>query len=90
MRERLGLDGDLAGVVVSEVKASSPADKAGIRVGDIVVRIGKYAVRNMDDFKRLMKEQAQPGGSVLIRLFRGEEIPTVAVLKVPNDYVPEP
>jgi len=90
MRERLGLEADLTGVVVSEVKVSSPADKAGIRVGDIIVRIGKDAVRGMDDFKRLMKEHALPNESVLIRVFRGEEIPTVTVLKVPGDYVPEP
>ena len=90
MRERLGLEADLTGVVVSEVKVSSPADKAGIRVGDIIVRIGKDAVRGMDDFKRLMKEHALPNESVLIRVFRGEVFPTVTVLKVTGDYVPEP
>ena len=39
--------------------------------------------------QKLMKEQAQPGASVLIRLYRGEDVPTVAVLKVPVDYKPE-
>lgn len=90
IRERLGLAEEVKGVIVGEVEFNSPADKAGIRAGDIVVRVGKEAVENVDDFKRLMKEQAAPGASVLIRLYRGEEIPTVAVLKVPGDYVPEP
>jgi len=89
LRERLGLEPELTGVIVSEVDFNSPADKAGIRAGDIVVRVGKEPVKTVEDFRRVMKEQAQPGASVLIRLYRGEEIPTVAVLKVPEDYKPE-
>jgi serine protease Do len=89
LRERLGLETDLTGVVVSEVDFNSPADKAGIQAGDIVIRVGKQPIKNVDDFRGLMKEQAQPGASILIRLYRGEQIPTVAVLKVPEDYKPE-
>lgn len=89
LRERLGLEPELTGVIVSEVDFNSPADKAGIRAGDIVVRIGKENVTSADDFRRLMKEHAQPGASILIRLHRGEQIPRVAVLNVPDDYRPE-
>lgn len=89
LRERLGLETGQTGVVVSEVDFNSPADKAGIQAGDIVIRVGKQPIKNVDDFRRLMKEQAQPGASILIRLYRGEQIPTVAVLKVPGDYKPE-
>ena len=89
MRQRLGVEEQLTGVIVSDVEFNSPADKAGIQAGDIVVRVGKEPVENVGDFRRLMKEQAQPGASVLIRLYRGEDVPTVAVLKVPVDYKPE-
>ena len=89
LRQRLGVEEQLTGVIVSDVEFNSPADKAGIQAGDIVVRVGKEPVENVGDFRRLMKEQAQPGASVLIRLYRGEDVPTVAVLKVPVDYKPE-
>lgn len=89
LRERLGLEDEIQGVIVAEIEFNSPADKAGIRAGDIIMRVGREPVNDMDDFARLMREKAKPGASILIRLYRGETIPTVAVLKVPSDHEPE-
>ena len=67
LRERLGLEAEIQGVIVSEVEFNSPADKAGIRAGDIIMRVGREPVEDMDDFAQLMREQAKPGASMPFR-----------------------
>jgi serine protease Do len=47
-------------VVLSEVQSSSPAEAAGFRAGDQVVRVGDLAVTNALDIERALLD-AQPG-----------------------------
>lgn len=42
------------GIIVLEVVADSPAEKAGIRAGDIVVKIDNQDVENMNHLKRIL------------------------------------
>ncbi len=42
------------GVVVSSVEPGSPADKAGIRVYDLIQRINKTIIEDMDDFGKAL------------------------------------
>lgn len=44
IRERLGLPETGEGAVVSDLKADGPAAEAGLRVGDVVIRVGDEAV----------------------------------------------
>ncbi|RLA84548.1 MAG: peptidase [Deltaproteobacteria bacterium] len=44
------------GVLIAEVRAGSPAAKAGLRAGDVVVEIEYEPVRNLRDFERLMEK----------------------------------
>src|SRR5690606_17757782 len=46
-----GLD---SGIIVWEVVEGSPADKAGIRAGDIVVKIDNEYIENMNRLKRVL------------------------------------
>ena len=43
------------GVVVTQVKPGSPADRAGIRPGDILVEINRQTVRSVKDFEQLAR-----------------------------------
>jgi hypothetical protein len=73
-RARLGIAGGNhpAGCVVVQLVAGSAAEKAGIRVGDIVTTIDGHAV---PDFDRLTGRvgQHQPGDKIEIEILRNNE-----------------
>ncbi len=59
------------GVVVTEVKNGSPAEVAGVRVGDVVQRVGQKKIATVDEFSKAMSEV---GGDkeVILYLQNGE------------------
>lgn len=68
-RPRIGLrlgdsEGD-KGVRVLHVEPGSPAEKAGLREGDLIVAIGDRKVRHTDDAREMLR---QKGGSDVVRL----------------------
>lgn len=58
-----------SGAVVAMVTPNSPADKIGIRVGDIVQKIDKLAIRNAADVRNYVGLQ-QVGAKLNIRILR--------------------
>ena len=54
---RLGLDQDW-GVLVSDVAAKGPADRAGIQTGDVLVRLDGRAITGVDELLKGLTEQA--------------------------------
>ncbi len=38
------------GVIVTSVETGSPADDAGVETGDIIIRIGNFSIRSMEDY----------------------------------------
>lgn len=64
----------VVGVTLSGVRPGSAADLAGIRGGDILIRIGKTEVRTVQDFVYVLR-QAKPGQTVRIVVVRdGKEV----------------
>jgi len=57
-----------AGVVVTNVEVDSPADQAGIIVGDIIDSINKEQIKNLADYS---VKVAKAKGDVLVRTGRG-------------------
>ena len=49
------------GVAVFEVIGDSLAERAGIKVGAVIIEINKKPVRNLDDFGRLLAEYLKKG-----------------------------
>ena len=72
---QLGLDDaeDAEGVVVSSVKGSSAAAKAGLKQGDILREINRAKVRNLDDYKEAMGAW-KAGKSLLLLVQRGKGV----------------
>ena len=64
----LGLT-DAHGVVVRGVRDSSPAEKAGLRPGDVITELDHQPVTSAADMKRLLAKHAQ-GAPVVVLLHR--------------------
>lgn len=66
------------GFKISGVGGGSPAERAGVRAGDIVLRFGDREVRNIYDYMYALGDH-QPGERVELLLRRGEQTLTVTV-----------
>lgn len=81
--------GPSAGVVVASVVAGSPADRAGIRQGDVIVRSQSRTLHNPYDwYAELLELRVGESESIVIRR-GGREIPiSVAVADLPDVNAP--
>lgn len=61
------LAGRVEGIAVSRVDAGSPAQRAGLQVGDVITSINRKPVANLDDFRKL----ARAKGRLLLHIRRG-------------------
>lgn len=68
--ERSGRSKAGSGVVVTDIEMDSPAERAGLRTGDIIREINRKPVKDVRDFERLTN-QLSPGAPVLLLLNRG-------------------
>ncbi len=70
--------GTRRGVVVAEVQPGSPAEAAGLRPGDELVRIGEFPIASTIDVERGLLE-AQPGRPSSVSIRRGGKESSVAL-----------
>jgi serine protease Do len=78
--EEYGIHPDQTGTLVVYVFPGEPADLAGIRVGDVVLRVGETLIGEADDLNREIGRLAA-GSAVDIVVLRGdEELTLTAVL----------
>jgi membrane-associated protease RseP (regulator of RpoE activity) len=63
---------DVDGMRVAGVTPGGPAERAGIREGDVIVRFGVIPVHSVRDYM-VGLEKAEPGKAVELELLRGEE-----------------
>ncbi len=68
--EKLGLE-SAEGVVVTSVKAGSPAHEAGLRSGDVILKMGRKPIRDLEDFIAAAK-LAKKEKKALFLVQRGE------------------
>ena len=67
------------GVIVESVREGGPAEKGGLRSGDIVVDFDQERVRSVQHFRRLVDESA-PNRSVPVVVVRGTARQTLSVI----------
>jgi len=77
--KHLGLS-EKAGVLVSQVKAGSPAYEAGIKRGDIIKEIDRQPIADMNGYRRQMAE-IKGKNEILMLIQRGENTFFVVVQK---------
>lgn len=71
--------GEIHGVEVSRVEANSPAAKAGIQVGDILLTLNGQTLDGVEQLGRLVRE-TPPGGKVKIAVWRGGQSEVVTAI----------
>jgi serine protease Do len=77
MRRAVGLP-DLEGLLIREVTGESPAARAGLAAGDLIVAAGGQPARTVDDLFDAL--QAAGSGTIELNLVRGAEERTVQVV----------
>jgi serine protease Do len=79
---------DDAGCRLTEVDENSPASRAGLKVGDVVLRVNGRAIRVAAAFRRWV-EEAKPGDTLNLEIKRGEEMLSLKVkLETPQLKLP--
>ncbi|MBI4865451.1 MAG: M28 family peptidase [Candidatus Wallbacteria bacterium] len=69
------------GVLLSGVRPGSPAEKAGVRAGDAIVKFGGVRVANLEDFTYALQTH-RPGDQVELEVLRaGKTVPLRATLE---------
>jgi S1-C subfamily serine protease len=78
VQSRQARGGALGGAQVENVAPSSPADRAGLRRGDLIVGVGENPVHSTDDLLNLLDESAI-GRDIELRVQRGKNELTLNV-----------
>jgi S1-C subfamily serine protease len=60
------------GYGLAVVRADGLAEKAGLRMGDVVYGVNQQRLRSIDDFRRLVSERGDNPGAVRLLVRRGK------------------
>ncbi len=60
---------DRTGVVVVSVASGGAAEQAGIQAGDIIKEMNRFSVRNLNDYRTIVR-QVKSGASLLVLIKR--------------------
>jgi len=64
--------GESGGMAVTEVRNNSPAEKAGIRSGDVIIKLGDKSIENVYDYTYALSDYS-PGDVVDVIIKRDDE-----------------
>lgn len=68
LREAFSVPADV-GILVTEVFQGSPADRAGLRPGDVIVKMDRRSIRDMQDVQRVL-DYLEPGEQMDLEIIR--------------------
>jgi serine protease Do len=83
-REAFGLPAETRGVLVGDVFKGQPADKAGIRRGDVIVSVAGKATETLNQLRNNVAA-VRPGQTVPVELLRGGKKLSVRVAVTSRD-----
>ena len=66
LAERLGLASSQKGVVITEVRADSPAANAGLRPGDVILEIDRKKIQGIKDYETALRNARSENGLLLL------------------------
>ena len=71
LRGNLGLNKDLAGVMVSQVERGSVAEEAGVQQRDLILEVNRQEVHDVSSYRAAL-HKTEKGRDVLLLIRRGE------------------
>jgi serine protease Do len=72
-------DPDAKAFKIAAVTPDSPAEKAGLRADDVIVRIDDRAIGSINDFDAVLRGK-QPGNRVVLQVRRGDEELSITII----------
>ncbi len=69
---------EVEGVRLEAVRDGSPAQKAGLQPGDVLVKFGTRTIRNVEEYSQLLRE-AEPGKPTAIVIIRNQQRVTLMI-----------
>lgn len=73
IREGIEIDPSVtAGVVIMSVAEDSPSEKAGLKKGDVIVKVGEYDIYSIAELKYYLYKH-EPGETVKVKVMRGSK-----------------
>lgn len=84
LREHFGASKE-TGVLIGDVEANSPAGKAGIRVGDVLIAIDGKDMQSYADIRRALREK-KAGDSLRVDVLRNKNRQTVVVTLAEREF----
>jgi len=74
--------GTTTGALIAEVVPGGPADKAGLKTGDILLGIGGEEVSTLADFYRKLWARGSAGSAIPLKVLQGMQIRDVTVRSI--------
>ncbi|MBE6933939.1 MAG: trypsin-like serine protease [Ruminococcaceae bacterium] len=76
------------GVLIESVESNSPADTAGLRVGDIIVGIGEYETTTLAEMDKVLRKY-EPGNTVAVFVYRNRMVMELSLTFGEKEQTPE-
>ncbi len=73
-----------AGVLVREVRPGTPADKAGLKAGDVITKVEGKEVRTLADLRAQLREKSNQASVNMSVLRKGSEIAVTVPIEKPR------
>ncbi len=73
-----------AGVLVREVRPGTPADKAGLKAGDVITKVEGKEVRTLADLRAQLREKSNQASVNMAILRKGSEIAVIVPIEKPR------
>ena len=67
-REAMNIPSKIRGVLIRQIDRDTPAVKAGLSTGDVIVEVNKRKIENIDDFRKVVNDS--DSSKVLLLIYR--------------------
>jgi len=75
---------DSAGVLIREVRSGTPAEKAGLKAGDVIVKVGDQPVRSVADLREQLRAKSAEKSVNIGILRKGSPMTLPVAIEVPR------